>query len=202
MFRTTLAAAAMFIASVFSANASTFEITGFQNLSAQGFGSTLFHKATGCSGMCGATIAKSAGTGSGNWNSATGAMSFTMDLVGGGLATASGTINTTSRVDGAAVGVAGTLEIILSGITGTYSSYNGTYDFLFADTSHNPVANWFEDGVIGLWGGAPATNANGGAIGSDWRIEVTPAPLPASILLLGAGVAGLGFMRRRQKATA
>lgn len=30
-------------------------------------------------------------------------------------------------------------------------------------------------------------------------VELTPVPLPASVLLLGAGIAGLGAMRRRQK---
>ncbi len=199
MLKSLALGAGILFASLSASNAATYKIDGFQNLSANGFGSTLFHEATGCGGMCGAYADRATGTGSGSWDSTTGAINFVMDLVGGGTATAMGILNTTARMSGSATGVAGAFNII---IAGSAHGKNGSYDFGFADSSHNSVANWFDNGIVGLWGAAPSTSSNAGALGVDFRIKVSAVPLPAGFVLLLTAAGGLGFLRSRQpKAT-
>ncbi|MEP1933489.1 MAG: VPLPA-CTERM sorting domain-containing protein, partial [Roseibium sp.] len=185
----------LFLASLSAANAATYRIDGFQNLVANGFGSTLFHEATGCGGMCGTHADRATGTGSGSWDSASGNISFMMGLVGGGTATARGVLNTTARTSGTATGIAGLINIVISG---SAHGKNGSYDFTFLDASHNSVANWFDNGTIGLWGAAPASAQNAGALGVDFRINVTPVPLPAGVVLLLSGIGGFTIFGRRR----
>lgn len=199
MFRAIALSIGLLLTSLNAANAATYRIDGFQNFSAQGFGSTLFHEATGCNGMCGAYADRATGSGSGMWDSVTGRINFVMDLVGGGTATAIGNLNTTARTLGTATGLAGSMNII---IAGSVHGKDGSYDFAFADASHNPVANWFDNGILGLWGGAGATNSNAGALGVDFRIEVAAVPLPAGIILMLSCLGGLALMGRRRAVVA
>ncbi len=182
-----------------AASATTFNIDGFVNSSAGGFTSTLFHEASGCNAMCGASIVKATGTGSGSWNDVTGDISFVMDLVGGGTASVVGLLNF-AGIGGAYIGSFTTT------FAGT-SAYSGTHDIKFLDEVYNAAqgVNAFQNGIIGLWGAAggnPASNGMGfdssAYLGSDFRIEVSPIPLPASGLLLLSALGGIGFLGRRR----
>ncbi|MCK0096751.1 VPLPA-CTERM sorting domain-containing protein [Yoonia sp. F2084L] len=200
MLRTLALSIGLLITSLSAANAATYRIDGFQNLVADGFGSTLFHEASGCGGMCGNTLDRATGEGSGWWDTATGSINFVMDLVGGGTATADGSLFLTDRANGSATGLAGLMNIVISG---SAHGQDGAYEFYFADAAHNPVANWFDDNIVGLWGGGfvqSDQDVDGFGIGVDFRIEVAAVPLPAGVILLLSCLGGFGLMRRRQLA--
>lgn len=204
MFNRVLGAAVAVLLSVSAANAVTYKITEAINSSADGFRSTLFHKTTGCSAMCGAITDKATGGITGKWNPHTGSIAFQMDLVGGGNVHATGWLD----FDNPMGGLVGKIKMTLSGSS---TGYNGAYDFAFRDWNYVPAAgvNAFANDIIGLWGAAGGTqnSHNGGfshaKLGTDLRLQVAAVPLPAPILLLGAAFGALGFgARKRRAATA
>jgi hypothetical protein len=89
----------------------------------------------------------------------------------------------------------------------------GEYAVLFENRRYTPAnpgdqksnTLWtYNDGrlIMALWGAGP--NMNGSLpsklLGLDLRLELTPVPIPAAILLFGSGLmALLGIRRRRQR---
>jgi len=204
MFTKTLATVASFALLAGAASAKTYSIDGFVNSSANGFGSTLFHEATGCNRMCGSTIVKATGEGSGYWNDITGDISFVMDLIGGGTATVNGQLNFAGLAT--ASDVVGEFHTTFAGT----SAITGTHTLQFEKKTFNAAAgvNAFQNGIIGLWGwgpsagGTPAQGGSGfynGPVGADFRIQVSPVPIPASGLLLLTALGGIGFAGRRSR---
>ena len=204
MYKTILGAAvsAMLLASpVF---ATSYTIDGFVNSSDGGFTSTLFHEATGCNSMCGATIVTATGTGSGTWNDTTGDISFVMDLSDGGTASVKGLLNFAGLPNATFVGSFRTTFAGTTALTGTH------YTMFRKQTYNAPEGvNAFQNGIIGLWGAAGGTPVWGGGLGftnalygADLRIKVSPIPLPASGFLLLTALGGIGFASRRRKTKA
>ena len=109
-------------------------------------------------------------------------------------------------------GLLGSGQGVLSAWTfttsGSISSSNPVYLSLFAGTGHsilNDVEVW--ENIGGTWSQFAANDlAYDGTYASftataleDFAVtgEVTPTPIPSALLLLGPGLAGLAFMRRR-----
>ncbi|MEM9583312.1 MAG: VPLPA-CTERM sorting domain-containing protein [Pseudomonadota bacterium] len=189
------------------AAAAVYNVTGIANGSQGGFGFSLFHDQSNHQ-MSGGTIATiDAEVTNGSWNSSTGA--FYMDFTAGGgsisassmnLLESGGSFTGTDSIGYNIVG--GDILMTFEGVSGiTDGSY--TMNFVPAQQGGsiaNGVANDFS--FLNLWGDHDYGNCGNSCFGVDLRMqlsEVATAPLPASALLLFAGIGGLGAMRKLRK---
>ena len=202
-----LAGIAIMAASTVSA--ATYTIDNVVNGSVPGFTYSLFHKATGCGGMCGSTIANVTGDAadvSGTWDSVSGAIDIAFQVIrtvaGGGVATVD--VTGSGNVLGSAGGTGiVTFEFWEEGLAGaTAATIDGLNSAMitFADTSHSGPANSFDGSSLWLWGGNSADTSTSTKIGTDLSISLSPVPVPAAGLLLLGALGGLGLARRRRKA--
>lgn len=199
-----------------SAGAATYNITAMLDGvdSAAGFGFSTIHSQS--SGKMGGSIINNLNPSSfvvGTWNSISGAISFGANLFSGGSFSATGDIDTNALGAGTTTGVGGYIDMTFAGVVGIADN---TYHFIFDDWLKNTAPNapnGFNSATnyISLWGDlGNYSSANCGGrlpaetcMGMDLRLALTPAavPLPASILFLGAGIAGLFGTRHLKKKT-
>ncbi len=213
MIRTKLLAlpvAALFAAS--SAQAATYDITNVLDYSANGFGSSLFHDQS-CGQMCGSSVADPLDA-TGSWDSVTGAISFLMNMSGGGTVTGSGTLNLSTTRGPSSIGydgVFGSIDMKFAGVSGIADAI---YSFVYRDVFHNPEANGTNWSQISLWGdlgnydsGCPTGEY---CMGGDFRFAISentgsgaggpaPVPLPGTLGLLVLGLGGLTGSRKLRK---
>ena len=197
-----LSTAALLIVS--AANATTYNITDTLNYGANGFGSSGFHNQVNGQ-MGGSYVARPSGVmAGGTWDSVTGSLAFTMNIIGGGTVIASGNLSTaTSTRADSTLGydaLWGYVDFAFSGVSGVA---DGVQNFLFRDMWHNQEANGVDYAShISIWG----DNQNhpncqtSFCLGGDFRLAITeapaPIPVPATFGMLALAIGGL-FGRRK-----
>ncbi|MFV2054177.1 VPLPA-CTERM sorting domain-containing protein [Aliiroseovarius sp. YM-037] len=199
----------LFIALAPAANAATYDINGVLDYSANGFRTSLFHSQT-CGRMCGYEV-EDPTSATGTWDSVTGALSATMNLLHGGYVSITGNLLMSDRGD-SSLGFQGLYtDTPLSFAFSPDSQYGATtMGFSFMDRWHNGEANGLGNGMISLWGDngnwsqQNCRQQGSECVGVDLRLQVSPAPvpLPGSIGFLMAGMGGFAYLRRKKKAGA
>ncbi|MEP5762054.1 MAG: VPLPA-CTERM sorting domain-containing protein [Litoreibacter sp.] len=212
-----IAAPALMIA--LSAQAATYQIDQAVQLSADGFGSSLFHsqKNGRTSGPTIGHFDDAQGVTSGTWDTSIGGTAsnifFTSSLTDGTSVSAEGRLNeSTTRVGG----VEGSIQFT---ITGSSTSWlNGIFDFIFEDRTFADVGSGgpvvanglLNNQTIGLWGDLGNYDrrtcwVSGNCLGVDLRLNLTevdsnpaPVPLPMSLGFLLAGLGGLTALNRKR----
>lgn len=186
-------------ASVTTAAALPYEITSVLNKTEHGFGSTLFHEATGPGGMSGSILDEATGEASGFWNDETGEFSMTMQLKSGGTAEGVGVLN----FDGIGDGLVGRIDFEF---IESVAALEGVHTMLFRQMTYSAAAgvNGFDGSVISLWGAAggvfqdPGKGFDNADFGADFRISVASVPLPPAILGFLTALAGFAWLGRRK----
>lgn len=201
------------ILSAGAATAKTYHISGVLDPagSPNGFRTSLFHNQK--YGRMSGSMVDDPLNASGTWDSSTGALSFTMDLLGGGSVSVTGNLLVSNRGTSSA-GYQGVYTSTPLKFAFSSASKFGSkiMKFSFADKWYNPEANGFGNGMISLWGdnGKYSWLGKNGCrifskacVGTDLRLSISAVPLPASIGFLLAGLGGLvGLRRFRRKALA
>ena len=195
-----------FIAFNGQAQAKTYNIDGFLDYSANGFGSSMFH-AQDRSRMCCSTVADyGAMHAGGTWDSVTGDVSFGFDVVNGGTASVTGKLFQSALVSTARtsmIGYDGIFGHLTMTFTNAYYFGSQTLTFYFEDMFFNNKepngTNWEH---VSLWGDLRPNGANSACspnpdycVGTDIRLAISEVPLPGSAVLLLGGLIGLGATR-------
>ncbi len=183
--------------------AAKYYITDVENLTAQGFRTSVFHKATSNGGKSGKVLeVAKPGTASGTWDDVTGAFKLDFGLKSGKTVSANGNLLLPGNNDAAVVGnITFSFSEAVNGLT--------THAIKFLDWSYNvgvaPQPNSSNGLAIALWGasGTPTSNGNFDTsttgLGADLRIALAAAPLPAALPLLASGMLILGWFGWRRK---
>ena len=204
LFTKAAVAGVMFLAAQ-AASAATYNILNVENLTAGGFRTSVFHEATSSGGKSGDILAEAInGTGSGTWNSDTGAISVGFNVLLADNITIVGVSGTGTVTLGAtrANGLHGSIDFLFSAAIGGDTSYSVSfldYDYGIGPNSFDPSLS-----KISLWGAEGTATTNGNfntsttTIGADLRIMLAVVPLPAGGLLLLGALGGLGAVGRRR----
>lgn len=200
-----LSTAALLLVS--AANAKTYNITDTLNYGANGFGSSGFHDQTGGQ-MSGGWVARPSGVlDGGSWDSVTGNIAFTMNIIGGGSVSATGNLSTstTMRAD-SALGFDALWGYIDFAFTGVSGVADGIQHFLFRDAWHNQEANGVDYAShISIWGDNQTYPycRNSTCLGGDFRLAISeapaPVPVPATFGLFALALGGLFGGRKLTK---
>lgn len=188
-----------------AAQAATYNITEILSYTDNGFGSSLIHDQTNGT-MSGGVVANFDSVVSGTYDTVTDIIQFSGTISLGGLSSTFDAFGTLEDSPGRTDGLFGSITFTFLGdlLDGLMLPFDFADQTFTSGGEPNGFASNGTNDFIALWGDNGQFGGNqcagGTCLGMDLRLAIEPVPLPATGLLLLAGIGGLGAARRLRKA--